>query len=153
MYCIYCGTKIEDSYNVCPNCGALLKNANGVDITNNSFVNNMNNQNMIKVEKNSNWRDTLGMVCGCFGLFFAITIFFTYEEIILENTEEFLESPGVYVVAIVLWQILFATIALCSSVKARKSNPNNTNKAAFIMSFVIYAMALVQIILVLNYQI
>lgn len=153
MYCIYCGSKVEDSYNVCPSCGALLKSIEGNVISNNDVINNFNNQNNVKVTKNSNWKDTISIVSGVFGLFFVYTVFVSYEEIILEYGNDFNSAPYAYAFGSVLWQLGFATAALLLALSSRKTNQNSINKVGIIIAILIYIFAIIQFIMVGTYKI
>lgn len=152
MNCMYCGSSVEESYNVCPNCGAILKSNNGANISNNDFVNNANMQNSITVEKKSNWKDNLSLILAFLGIYFCIVVFTSYEEVLLENIETYNEFPFAAALGCVLWQLIFATSSIIIARSSMKTNPNNKNKASMFISIIIYVIIVIQFIMILNWM-
>jgi uncharacterized membrane protein YvbJ len=150
MYCVYCGSKTEESYNVCPNCGAILKDNSGNDINGNSFINNANMQNNVLVEKKSGWKDNVSLISAIFGLYFCIVLFTSYKEI-LSEIESYQEYPAASALGCVLWQLIFATVSILCARSSMKNNPNIKNKACIIISIIIYVIVVVQFIMIMNY--
>lgn len=158
MFCVYCGSKIEESSTVCPRCGSLLRDQNGnIAIQNNAFVRNMNIQNASNlnfiVKDRSNWRETISVVAGVIGLFFAIVIFSCYEEMILEDIVYFKEYPISLAIGMLLIQTVMAVLSLAFAIASRKVNKNSINMTGLVMSLIIAIITIIQFILILTYQI
>ena len=138
MFCMYCGNKVEPSYNVCPNCRAILGNNRDV-------------VNATTIPEHKKGKDIGSVILGLFGLYYVIVTFTHYKEIIEENIELFEQSKVGAAVGMVLLPLIFGIIALILALSSRTSQKNYSNLAALLMCGLIAVGSIVLFILTLMY--
>ena len=147
MFCMYCGNKTEETYNVCPSCGALLKSQEG---TTNQPTIPMNTQNTNTASVTG--KEIAAVIMSGYALYLAIFGIIAYETVI-EFSFVDMEEAGiaVFIFNTVIIQVILAIVALCFAVIARKIQKRGINLASLIMGISALLLTVVEALILLNH--
>jgi len=165
MFCVYCGNKIEETFRVCPNCGALL-DGNGLNphIQSNMGYTSTNpyiQPNMGYTPTNpfpgpSTRRKTgvevAALIMVILAAIFVVSVLFAYEEVIAAMQEEIETYDALaFALGTVFIHGTLSISAFFMGLSARKADKNGMNLTIIAMSIGVIVLSIVQVILIVNY--
>ena len=131
MYCPNCGKQVDEKAVVCIHCGCAL------------------NFNQL-LSKKSRGKGIASMVLGILGVVYSLAGFSILTDLSFLNYEDYASRIG-YAIGTVLFQSVFAIIAICLAISERKEEKNGFNTAGFWLSIVTFILVVIQFFAIMDY--
>ena len=154
MFCIYCGSQIEESFKVCPNCGALVDQQEQANNNQPNFQPNVSpNPFPCPTTNRKTGLEIAALIMTIFAGLLVLGGLTGFEEIIDGLDQEQVETLGAVGTAIsaVLIQVGLVVAAFFMGLSARKANKNGMNVTVMVLSALVFALSIVEVILIVNH--